>query len=212
MQWIAMMTMLIDHIGIVWFDDQPIYRVIGRMAFPIYAFYVVQGMQLTSNRRAYVIRLGVLAAVSQAPFTLLFDTYSVNVIGTFFVCVLGMYGFTRESSAWWMRWVSLGLSAVILISYPFDYGLYALLLMLIYRYARGVTMLVGHIFLNIGFVLAMLHAVVQLWSFLPSMIFAVQSGRIAEFVRHHRAPKWFWRAFYPGHLLTLWLLSQTSIF
>lgn len=211
MQWIAMITMLIDHIGASWFEDQSIFRIIGRMAFPIYAYYVVQGMKFTSNRKRYVIRLGILALLSQAPFSLLFDTYTVNVIGTFFICVLGIYGFTEERLPAGMRYMSLILCAAVLLIVPCDYGIYALILMLIYRYASGISILLGHIALNAGFILAVMTSDIQAWSVLPSLVFAIPSEKVARAVREWRAPKLLWRAFYPGHLLALALLHMVNV-
>lgn len=205
LQWIAMLTMLIDHIGIVWFADEMIYRMIGRMAFPIYAYYIVQGMSYTANRKRYVGRLAVLAVLSQLPFTLLFDTFMLNVIATFLIAVLSMYGFAelKHSAA---RWASLAAGAVLLLTIPCDYGIYALLLMLIYRYVQGVQVIVYHFALNIAYVFAALTSVIQLWSLLPSVIIAMAvKDDAAQRIRHSRAPKLLWRAFYPAHLLALYV-------
>lgn len=208
LQWIAMLTMLIDHIGIVWYADEAIFRIIGRAAFPIYAYYIVQGMAYTANRKRYILRLALLALLSQLPFSLLFDTMTLNVIATFFIAVLSMYGFTllRHSAA---RWGSLLAGAIILLFVPCDYGIYALLLMLIYRYARGLQIVLYHLALNIVYVLAAMTSIIQIFSLLPSMIFAMAiNDDAAKRIRHSRAPKWLWRTFYPAHLLTLYLLMQ----
>ena len=79
----------------------------ARLAFPIYAYYAAQGMFLTRNRRRYVLRLGLLAVVSQLPFVYVLDTVSGNVIVTLLICVLGIYGFTNEGFTPAARWTSL---------------------------------------------------------------------------------------------------------
>jgi len=198
-----MLTMLIDHVGATWFEDQFLFRIIGRIAFPIYAYYVVQGMSYTSNPRRYVIRLGVLALLSQVPFSMLFDTWTVNVIGTFFICVLGLYGFTNERFAMWLRGTSILVCAIVLLVVPCDYGIYALILMLIYRYVQGIYILLGHIGLNLAFVLGLMSSDIQLWSIWPSVIFSISSEQVKRVIREWRVPKLLWRAFYPGHLIAL---------
>jgi len=210
MQWIAMLTMLIDHIGAVWFADQSLFRIVGRIAFPIYAYYVVQGMYRTSNRRRYVIRLGILALLSQLPFSLLFETQTINVIGTFFVCVLGLYGFYESRYAIWLRWVCLAASAAVLISIKFDYGIYALILMLIYRHAEGVYVLLGHIGLNMVYIFGGLTSPLQIFSLLPSIVFSIPDEKVKRLAASRKAPKYLWRAFYPGHLLVLLLIKLTN--
>ncbi|KEQ26856.1 TraX family protein [Paenibacillus tyrfis] len=53
MQLIAVITMLTDHIGAVFFEDQAIWRVIGRIAFPIYAYGIVMRYRHTRDLKSY---------------------------------------------------------------------------------------------------------------------------------------------------------------
>jgi hypothetical protein len=85
---IAMVTMLIDHIGYMFstelaplfrdisttlFNDplaiQPdILRIIGRFSFPIFAYMIAKGWKHTSSKKNYVIRLSIFALISQVPY------------------------------------------------------------------------------------------------------------------------------------------------
>ncbi len=69
---IAITTMLIDHIGYVIFPDLIILRIIGRLAFPLFAFLITEGYCHTSNFNKYLARLAILAIISQYPFWLAF--------------------------------------------------------------------------------------------------------------------------------------------
>ena len=64
---IAMVTMLIDHCGKMLFPQYRIMRVIGRIAFPIYAYCIAAGCVYTRNPLRYFKRIVLLALISQ-PF------------------------------------------------------------------------------------------------------------------------------------------------
>lgn len=76
---IALCSMLIDHIGFFLYPRFAPYsfthvlRVIGRMAFPVYAFLIVNGYDKTRDVKRYLTRLCSFAVISQIPFVLAFD-------------------------------------------------------------------------------------------------------------------------------------------
>jgi hypothetical protein len=67
---IAILTMAIDHIGLFFFPDQIAFRVVGRLAFPLFAWLIANGAYHTRNIHAYLLRILCLAIVSQIPFML----------------------------------------------------------------------------------------------------------------------------------------------
>lgn len=64
---IALVTMIVDHVGAV-FPTPDALRVIGRLAFPIYAFLIAEGCRHTRNRQHYLMRLGLFAMISEVLF------------------------------------------------------------------------------------------------------------------------------------------------
>lgn len=111
---IALVTMFIDHgaaiilykalmqtgtAGFVtaenydfWYEIYNIMRSIGRMAFPIYCFLLVEGFHYTKNLKKYMIRLFLFALISEIPFDLAFN-YSVLELGynnVFFTLWIGL--------------------------------------------------------------------------------------------------------------------------
>lgn len=62
--------MLADHIGLALLPGVPVLRVIGRMSFVLYCFLLTEGFLHTRSRRAYLLRLLVLAVVSEVPYDL----------------------------------------------------------------------------------------------------------------------------------------------
>ena len=69
---IAIISMLTDHVGCILFPDELIFRAIGRIAFPIFCFLVVEGFFHTRNTWNYLMRLCIFAILSEIPFDLAF--------------------------------------------------------------------------------------------------------------------------------------------
>lgn len=84
---IAVVTMLIDHVAAgllkywlsthagsqdvsIYYDIYWIMRSIGRMAFPLYCYMLVEGFLHTSNLQKYVLRILGMAVISEVPFDL----------------------------------------------------------------------------------------------------------------------------------------------
>ena len=64
---IAMITMLIDHTGKMFFPHYHVMRLIGRMAFPIYAYCIAVGCVYSGNKVKYLGRIALMGLISQ-PF------------------------------------------------------------------------------------------------------------------------------------------------
>lgn len=62
--------MLVDHIGGAFFPEIPVFRWIGRLAFPLFCYCMTVGLLYTHNIRRYLGRLAIFAVVSQ-PFWIL---------------------------------------------------------------------------------------------------------------------------------------------
>jgi hypothetical protein len=87
---IAIITMIIDHIGLFFFPDAFFLRIIGRLSFPLFAWLIANGAHNTRNIDKYLIRLGVFAVISQTPYMLAHrlldpDFARLNVLFTLFV-------------------------------------------------------------------------------------------------------------------------------
>ncbi len=67
---IAAVSMFIDHAGLLLFPELEFMRIIGRLAFPIYAFCIAEGFRYTKNRKLYFLRVFLLGLVCQIVYTI----------------------------------------------------------------------------------------------------------------------------------------------
>ena len=56
---IAMISMVIDHVGDMFFPELLWLRMIGRLAMPVFAFCITEGYIHTRNRKKYLLRMGI---------------------------------------------------------------------------------------------------------------------------------------------------------
>ncbi|WP_254847799.1 TraX family protein [Paenibacillus amylolyticus] len=196
MQWIAMITMLIDHIGAVFFPHIIELRIIGRIAFPIYAFAVYIGYKHTRDVQKYIWRLFWIAIISQVPFMAAFNHYSLNVVWTLWSALLVLFVIDKLPSRLLSIPILIGAGWFMEISLM-DYGMYGLLLVLLFRYFQGPVLVVAHVVLNALYLL--LHnSSVQMYSVLATAGIAIAQYYQAGF--RMKGPRWVWRYFYPAHL------------
>lgn len=111
---IAAALMLTDHVGAILLPEVLALRCVGRLAFPIFAFFIAEGYAHTRNFGRYFRRLAILAVVSEIPFNLengaVFDLTRQNVLFTFCLALLTLQGLEalgRERG--FGRWAGCGL-------------------------------------------------------------------------------------------------------
>lgn len=109
LKWVAIVTMLLDHVGAVLLNGWALYRhawgtgiqslnfyyalrVIGRLGFPLFCFLLVEGFLHTRSRGKYLLRLAIFALISEIPFDLAFQSGWLDWSGqnVFFTLSLGL--------------------------------------------------------------------------------------------------------------------------
>ncbi|AKG34556.1 TraX family protein [Paenibacillus durus] len=200
MQLIAMLTMLIDHIGYIFFPQDLGWRYIGRIAFPIYCYALVQGHLYTSSKSRYVLRLLIIALIAQIPYNLALDPGGLNVVFTLLLSELVLIALDKLPKLW------MGIAAAapilwVMDHYPLDYNAYGLLLVLIFRYARSYRLVLAHLALNVIYMFYY-GWTIQMLSLLPTLVIAY-GPELWVYLQKRRVPRWVWWSFYPGHLAVL---------
>ena len=137
---LALVFMLIDHMGVVIFPGVTEFRVIGRMALPLYAWCLVVGCVKTHDPLKYALRLLALAAFSQ-PLYMLALNHTWNELGILFLLVLSLLaieGIRRKFyfSQFWAPLLCYTLLGVFRVDYGWR-GMTFILLLYLARENRG---------------------------------------------------------------------------
>ena len=96
---IAAVTMFLDHMGLMLLPRAAIFRYIGRLAFPIFAFMIAEGCKYTRNRRRYWGNLAILAALCQIVYFFFDGSAYLCILVTFSLSILMIYALDRLKSA-----------------------------------------------------------------------------------------------------------------
>lgn len=197
---LAALTMLIDHIGVVFFPGVVGFRIVGRISFPLFIWLLVQGETHTRDVGRYGLRLAVLGVVSQPIYQLIFDTAGLNILFELLVglgCLRLDRRFPRFRIPIWLG--GAGLSELLSLGY----GGYGIALVFLTRYFRPkLPWVVAWVGFHLGW--AALSGPFQLPAIAVPLIFWLANGE-----RGLKA-RWFY-AFYPGHLALLWLMRQSAV-
>lgn len=217
---LAMVTMLIDHlaafywrhdsvmrgplfmIGHYGFSGYAIMRSVGRIAFPIFCFLLVEGFLHTRSRRRYGLNMFLFALVSEVPWNLVHTgtlfCSKQNVFFTLLLGFLGMCAIERFRSDRLRMAVSLiGLFFVSLLLRA-DYGCMGygfILLLYVLRRQRLFAAVIGSSLMP------------PFWKVLMAFIpIAMYNGK-RGFIQGPVA-KYAFYAFYPLHLFVIYLMMK----
>ena len=80
--------MIIDHIGMLIFPQVIFLRIVGRLAYPIFAFFIAEGCRYTRNKAKYLSLLTLFGIIFQLVYSIATEDYgTVNVICSFSLAV-----------------------------------------------------------------------------------------------------------------------------
>lgn len=203
---IAIITMVIDHIGYVFLTPNTAYydiaRAIGRISFPIFCFLIIEGFFHTRSHINYLIRLIVFAVISEIPFDLafhktLFYWDSQNV---FITLALGLTAIfcMEEMNNRRVFVIPLVFVLALAIFSHCDYGIGGVLLICMFyvtRHNPGIRIFLTGLILYLFYNPTELYGMIAL---IPILCYNGKRGPRAKMV-------FYW--FYPVHLLILHGLS-----
>ncbi|MGM9942213.1 MAG: TraX family protein [Bulleidia sp.] len=231
----AMACMTCDHAWALLFPQCEWLTWIGRIAFPVFAFLIVQGYKHTSDLKRYMKRMLVFALVSEIPFNLMYGSsvfypFHQNVLWTFLIALCAMTCMDRIKGKY-SRWISGGLCALItLVSFVLGYGMMSdyfgagVLTVLVFYFLKGNTWierigqliclawinleLLGGYYVPVeiaGFQVDIIQQGFALVALIPIWLYRGRQGYHAKWFQY------FCYAYYPVHMLVLYGIWQLWI-
>ena len=232
---LAMALMLCDHMWATLPFAPDLLTLVGRIAFPIFAFLMAEGHVYTSDVKRYRKRLLLLAVATEIPFNLMCSgsviyPFHQNVIWTFLlasVCI-GFWQKVRENRTVFAVLKAIGMTALgYLAGYVFfvDYHGEGVLMVLVFYLLRGsrwyhrlgqaaclywinAEMLKGRMLLIplLGSTVEFPMQAFALLALIPIWLYRGRQGP------HGKAVKILNYGFYPVHMLILWLIATVTTF
>lgn len=220
---IAIIIMLIDHIGAILIPEHTdiylLFRSIGRLAFPLFCFLLVEGLHHTRSVKKYLLRLGIFALISEFPYDLAFADnirtgflQQQNVFFTLFIGLLVIYlmGLVERKIENNPLIVGLIQSSIVIIGCAVaillhtDYTFMGILLIVAFNLFRGKKVLLAiSLFLITNYTGYNLEGLATL-----SIIFILfYNGK-----KGPKGNKYFFYVFYPAHILLLYFISLLPVF
>lgn len=200
---IALITMLLDHIGYTIFPDMLIFRAIGRIAFPIFCFLEVEAFYHTRSTWNYLIRLCIFALLSEIPFDLAFfgTIYHPQDQNVFITLALGLCAlFCLEEMASKRRFaIPFALLFVIAYLSNCDYGPGGVLLICMFYQTKDNKLMQFMLCALIMYLFYGAFELYGLFAFIPILLYNGKRGPSIKMV-------FYW--FYPLHLLALYLIEH----
>ena len=236
---IALVAMLTDHIAHVLVTHKLLDPVIGarcvywlrtgmlafgRMAFPVFAWFLAEGCRHTSDKRRYLLRLLLFALISEAPFRLCFG-YNwfgcLNVIFTMLFAASAIFSGQWLSDRFSLNWLFLppALAAILLGWFlKSDYGGWgAALAILLYCMPRKDLRIAALGLWCVIFYLGVRSFNGKTFGWLtpnaPGYLLFFAGGMLAVLLltfyngKRGRSGKWLFYWFYPLHLLAIFGVS-----
>ena len=227
---IAIVSMTLDHVGNLILRRFTFLNILGRIAFPLFAFQTCLGYENTKNLKKYIIRLLIFGLISEIPYYLMINSFSnqaiaINVLFTMLAGIIAMYIWDMKLDKKKEKYDKLFILAklitiigilLIVELLHFDYGAGGVLLILLTHilYNKGKY---KHLFYIISFILFAIIKHTQYIGLLETKIiislilFTVISLLIILLYNKKSGPnkfKYLFYAYYPLHITILLIMSR----
>ena len=215
---IALISMLCDHVSYLILDTPNYLNIIGRIAFPIFAFQISEGYTHTKNLKKYILRLFIFAIISQIPFTLFLYSLGINdfSFNVFFTLLLGLLSITiydkiKDKYNKYLGFIPVIALIILAQILKCDYGWYGVTLIFLFYLFKEKRLLMNISAISLIFIKYLItftnephiYYLYFILGAITSLIFInLYDNKKGKNIKH------FLYVFYPLHLLILALIKM----
>ena len=204
---LAAISMLIDHVGLMFFPENAVFRIFGRLAFPIFAYMIAEGCKYTKNRLRYFLTVFGMGALCQIAYYFFDGSAYMCVFITFSLSIPVVWALEAcKKSPGWQSGLVLAASVAVVFMlnrvFDIDYGFWGCMLPVFASLFHGTKLdstPVNVAAWSVGLLcLAAALGGLQYWSVLAVPVLLLYSGKRGKW-----RMKYFFYIFYPAHLALL---------
>ncbi len=206
---IALVTMVIDHIGFCFYPNAIWLRIVGRMAFILYAFLLVEGFTHTSNLKTYKEKLLFWGLLSEIPYDLVYYNSWSSFEGqnVFFTLLLGLFGLEYAERKKNMLLTVLILATTMLLAerLNLEYGSYGITVIYLFYYFGKRKILYFSSIPMISVIYGFKQFILQCFAFIgliPIFFYNGKRGKKTGVIYY---------SFYAIHLLLFYLIKEVYL-
>jgi hypothetical protein len=212
---IAILAMVVDHVGLFFYPQLIIFRIIGRLSFPLFAWLISNGAYHTKNMNHYLKRILILGLISQIPFTFAnnlinLSGWSLNIFFTLFLGLLAISFIRKTSNIYIQLFITIVLSLVASFLNT-DYGFFGVLsIILFYVFFKNKK----YILLS-QFLISILPLLLSSWKLMsfPYLYYLAPLGLFSLIFifsynnKEGQKMKYLFYSFYPLHYFLIYLFK-----
>lgn len=218
---IACVSMLIDHIGHIFFPKFIVLKLIGHLSFPIFAFLIAEGYTHTKDFKKYLWRIFIFFIISQPIFEYAFQPYKIGTLNIFIDLFFGLVALYLYDN---IKNKKCALAVVFLFSITgnivgLQYGFFGILLIFSFYFYNIKSSFNKLFFVQLALIIAYIfyikHEYADINITLPIIWLFIQFGFLAPLylIKYYdgqrgKYSKYLFYAFYPLHILILGFIAR----
>lgn len=220
LKWLALLLMFVDHSAIILEEKIPVetyftMRALGRISFPIFVYYIVKGMQRTSNIKSYIKRIAmfaILAEICRNAFEI-FQFGFLNVLFSF-VLYVTMYAILSRkiNCGKFVNYSILAISFILIYFVEFGYSglLVFISIYAVDKYVSNVKIkpLIASVLITISFIITG-KVYIQIFAFIAGLF--MFNEVLDKRVFNKQIEKWTFYVAYPTQWIILGLIYMVFL-